>query len=535
MRGVLIIKILPPNWKPIHWCGSLPFLLALLILVTSAAPAATAGTREKPEKLSHKKLTELLDTLEKQVYYGGCMIPKGDTLGGLVVVVAGALDIQDEGVLLGDAWVINGKLILNGSALIDGSVKMVNSSDYLSHDARITGDVEYYRCECRLDDETFESDGEVVFLKHEDPTAVKTKLAIKSGSPSRVDYEIVRLGLERRNDRHEEPYIRGHALLHVPIWKESGGHCGFDIDIAVPLGGEKLTLLIRGFKQTETNDAWMVSRLENGLIVLCSGDDFSDYWERRGGELGLQCRPSETLELAALLSMQEDVSLEAMSIPSLFYSKDKYRENPAIDDGDRLALAFRIMHDSREDEAWRKNAWLLGLWIEKGFSDGWGEFSYTAFDIDINRYNYLPRGMTLDLRAKLFSSFDSVPKQISRSLNGYGGIRGARDIPFEVQRGDRLVLFSVEVRKRLPDLWLIKSLFSYWDLLLFSDIGLLAEAENKTAPLDFLEAPFDEWKKTAGVGISGASFLPYIGLYMAQDLDSESFSPRVILRLERSF
>jgi len=497
--------------------------------------AAAAGTKEKPEKLSPQKLTQLLDVSGKQVYYGGCLVSKGDTLTGFIVVVDGALDVQDEAVLSGDAWVINGKLILNGSALIDGSVHLVNGSDYLSHDARITGEVDYYKCECRLDDERFESDGGVVFLKSEDPRAVKTKLKVKPGSPSRVDYKIVRLGLERKNDRHKDPYIRGHALLHVPIWKETGGHLGFNVGISIPLVGDRLALLLRGFKQAETNDAWMVSRLENGLIVLCSGTDFSDYWERRGGEFGLLYRPSETIMLDATLSLQEDVSLEAMAIPSLFYSKDRYRANPAIDDGNRCAFAFRVTYDDRVEEGWRKNAWLLGLWIEKGFSNGCGDFSYTAFDIEINRYNYLPREITLDLRAKLFSSFDRIPKQISRSLNGYGGVRGAHDIPFDVQRGDRLVLFSVELGKRLPDLPLVKSLFSYWDLLLFSDIGLLAAAESKRDPLGFLETPFDEWKKTVGLGISGESFLPYIGLYVAQDLDNEDFSPRVIFRLERSF
>lgn len=523
------------NRNPVLLSGSPFILLIWLILEISATPAVAAGTKEKPQKLSHKKLTGLLDVAEKQVYYGGCLLSKGDSLVGLIVVVGGALDMQDGTVLRGSAWVINGKLILNGSALIDGSVHLVNGSDYLSHDARITGEVEYYKCECTLDDEKFESDGEVLFLKAEDPRAVKTKLKIRPGSPSRVDYEIVRLGLERKNDRHKDPYIRGHALLHVPIWKETGGHLGFDVEIAIPLGGDRLSLLLRGFKQTETNDAWMVSRLENGLIVLCSGIDFSDYWERRGGEIGIIYKPFETLMLDAILSLQEDVSLEAMAIPSLFYSKDRYRPNPAIDDGTRCALAVRIAYDGRVEEAWRKSAWLLSLWMEQGFSDGCGDFSYTAFDIDINRYNYLSRGMALDLRAKLFSSFDRIPKQISRSLNGYGGVRGARDFPFEVERGDRLALFSVEFRKRLPDLRFVKSLFSYWDLLLFSDIGLLAVAENKTAPLEFLDTPFDEWVKTVGLGISGESFLPYVGLYVAQDLDDEDFNPRVILRLERSF
>jgi hypothetical protein len=358
---------------------------------------------------------------------------------------------------------------------------------------------------------------------------------VRPGSPSRVDYEIVRLGFRRRNDRHRDPYVRGHALLLVPIWKETGGHLGFDVALSVPLGGDKLALQLGGFKRTETNDAWMLSRFENGLIMLHTGDDFSDYWERRGGELGVEYRWSETTTLGAAVSLQDDVSLTARAIPSLFYPKDKYRENPAVDDGTRCAAAFRLTYDSREDEAWRKNAWLIGMWIEKGIRDGCGDFSYTAFDVELCRYHFFPRGISMNLRGKLFSTFNEIPAQISRSLNGYGGLRGARDIPFAVQRGDRLALFSVEGRKRLPDVWLLRSLFSYWDLILFSDIGLLVAAANKRAPLEFLEAPFEDWKKTVGLGFCGESFFPYIGLYVAQDLDRVGFSPRVIFRLERSF
>ena len=82
---------------------------------------------------------------------------------------------------------------------------------------------------------------------------------------------------------------------------------------------------------------------------------------------------------------------------------------------------------------------------------------------------------------------------------------------------------------------LFKTIFSRWDLLLFSDIGILASAENKEAPFRFLTNSSDVWKKTVGAGISGESLLPYIGFYVAQDLDAERLEPRYILRFNRSF
>jgi hypothetical protein len=209
--------------------------------------------------------------------------------------------------------------------------------------------------------------------------------------------------------------------------------------------------------------------------------------------------------------------------------------NPAIDDGERLTLSMRLEYDGRDEEGWRRSAWRFDLWFEKGLEAGSADFSYEAFDIDVARYQYLGRRSRIDLRGKVFSAFSPVPGQLRRTLGGYAGVRGARDIPFPVEKGDRLALFSVEARTRLPDVWGLRSLFSYWDILVFSDIGLLAEAGNKESPFGFFKTPFEEWVKTAGLGFSGQSFLPYVGFYIAHDLDRDRFEPRAILRFEQSF
>jgi hypothetical protein len=487
------------------------------------------------EKIKPEQLTAMVDLPSRKVYYGGLMIAAADTVAGPVIVIKGSLDVQDGAVLNGDAWVINGDMILTGTAAIGGRACLVNGSEYLSHDASIRGGIEYYRCECRLDDEKFEDSGEVLFLKEEDPRAVRTKIAFSPGRPTRVDYEAVRLGLMRENDRHRNPYTRVHAFLHVPIWKDSGGFLGFDAGVSVPISGDRLRLEIAGFKRTESNDEWQIGRLENGFIVMMTADDYLDYWERRGGEIGLSWILTEYLTLDGHVSFQKDVSLDAMRIPSLLRSTRRYRENPAIDEGERLAVDLRIGYDSREDESWRRSAWRLELWMEKGFDAGQADFPYEAFDIELARYQYLGRSSRVDLRGKVFSTFSHVPGQITRTLGGYAGVRGARDMPFPVEKGDRLALFSVEARTRLPDLWGVRSLFTRWDLIVFSDMGLLADAGNKEAPFGFLDTPFGEWVKTAGIGFCGQSFLPYVGFYIAQDLDREKFEPRALLRFEKTF
>ncbi len=508
-------------------------LLALVVLGSLAYAGDTDP--DKIEKLSPKELTGLLDRSDRQVYYGGVMVAAGDTLAGPVVIVAGALDIQNGGVLDGDAWVINGQLILTGTARINGRVDLVNSADFRSFQAEVTGGVTQYRCECRLDAPRYEKDGILLFEKHEDPTIVRTRPTLGLGGGNRVDAGTAEVGLQRINKLHKKPYTRGRAMVQFPWSNNTRGYLGFDMDLAVPLRGHKLDLLIRGFKKTYTNDYWQIDQTESGWIMALAAVDYPDYYDRQGGELGLKYHPSDCLRLETTVSFQREVSLKANSSSSWFYPNHKLRANPAIDEGERLAVSTSVVFDTREEPVRPGDAWRLSGTVEKGIADGPGDFSYTTATADVRRYNLLPLGLRLAARARIFTTFDRIPRQVTQSMNGYGGVRGLADDPFAVHRGDRLALISGELRAPLPELPVFRWLFSRWDLVVFSDIGMLTQAENGKAPLRFLDTPFDQWKKSAGVGISGESFLPYFGVYVAQDLDRERKGARVIVRMHRSF
>jgi outer membrane protein assembly factor BamA len=218
----------------------------------------------------------------------------------------------------------------------------------------------------------------------------------------------------------------------------------------------------------------------------------------------------------------------------LFNSNDRLPPNPPIDDGVRTTVSGSLVYDSREEPAWPGSAWRLRLWGEKGFDGGPGEFDYGAFQFELNRYQNLPYDLHLDVRGRLFSTIDPAPSQTYQTLGGYGGIRGLTDHPFPVYRGDRLALLSGELRRSLPDVRYISAFFTSWNVILFSDIGLLALAEDPYDSFGFLDAPFEDWGKSIGLGVSGESILPYVGVYVAHDLDRGG-SLRAILRIERSF
>ena len=98
-----------------------------------------------------------------------------------------------------------------------------------------------------------------------------------------------------------------------------------------------------------------------------------------------------------------------------------------------------------------------------------------------------------------------------------------------------MVRLATEFRYELPELPVVRWIYSRWDMLGFADAGLLAEAQNPTSPFGWLDTSFDDWKKTVGLGVSGESFMPYLGLYVAREINGERTSPRFIIRLERSF
>ncbi|MBN1885995.1 MAG: BamA/TamA family outer membrane protein [Candidatus Krumholzibacteriota bacterium] len=506
--------------------------IATTILCLAAAVAAAAGDRET--KLSPEELSLLLDRSPQLVLYGGYTVEPGDTLRGPVVVVRGALDVRGGGIVDGDVWVVNGRLILAGASGVTGRAHLVDSEIYLSHDGRVDGGIARYRCSCRLDDELFESTGELLFVEYVDPRAVRTAFAFEPGAPSRVDYHLVSVGLKRENDLHRDPYVKGRAMLRLPLWKESHGLLGFEAGIEIPIGGGGTALHLEAFKTSETEDDRLLSRLENGVITSLTGDDFLDWYEKRGGRVGLTIRSGGRWIVESAFLLQEELSLEARGIPSLLFPRDTYRPNPAIADGTRMAFSTSITLDTRD--GWEEETgWFCRLRAEKGFADGPGTFSYETLEIDARRYTDLPRGIRLDLRGRLFTAFDRLPSQLTQSLNGYAGVRGLRDLPFDPPRGDRVAFASAELRVPMPPAPLLRRLWSRWDLLFFSDAGLVALAGDPRSPLGFLDRSAESWGQTAGVGVSGESLLPCVVLAVAWDLDGSFDEPRVILRAQRSF
>lgn len=509
-------------------------VVCLTLALLCIAPPLAAKT-DRPRKLSPKVLTEKIQSQECDVHYGDLSIVAGDTAVGPIAVAEGSLDLAAGSVLTGTVWIVNGDLILSGDARLDGAVYLVNGQVFQARDATVSGPVKKYRCECRLDAARFEKTSDAVFIRKANPNALGIRKEIGLGPVNRADYSSAIAGVARGDPDFLRPHWRGHAHLIFPFRQNTRGYLGFDMDVAVPVNGRKAELRVAGFKKTVSNDDWQLSGNENAAALELTHNDFFDYYERSGGRVALWLHPAWEWQFEGGVYFDHSQSLETRSVPSLANNKRPLRDNPPIDQGEILGATFRATFDTRVSPEHPTSAWLGNVQLEHGFAAGPSDFAFTSLTLDLSRYNRLWRAFNIDFHGRIFTAFDDLPRQRQQSLNGYGAVRGLHDIPFDVRKGDRLALFSSELRVPMPDLPILKILYSRWDLTAFGDLGLLALDGGSEGAFSFLDMSLDHWGKSIGVGISGESFLPYLGFYVAQDLDRNDKRPRFIIRANRSF
>lgn len=502
------------------------------LLFDAATGISESGT---PAKISPRELTRSLTSKLLSFHYGAFSVGAGQVLDSSIAVAEGALDLSAGSLVKGEVWVINGNLILGGDAHIDGTVHLVNGSLFQSKESTISGTIQQYRCECRLDQDRYHKNKQVAFRSKVDPKSLKPRLVAGAGPDTRVDYSTVFIGVARGNPENPRPHWRGDARLIVPFRENTRGFVGFDAGLQIPLTKRGTTLHVEGFKKTVTNDDWQFTSKENSAALILTHNDFLDYYERSGAAIGVTFHPSKPLSLDGGIYLDHSQSLSTRGVASLANNRLPLRDNPAVDRSEIFGTMFIARYDTRDDPLRPSSAIYGQLLIDAGWKVHPGDFDFATVTLDLRRYNRLWWGINLDMRGRLFTATRDLPRQRLQALNGYGGVRGLHDIPFPDRRGDRLALLSAELRVPLPAIPVFKIVFTRWDMLLFADAGILRLEGGSAGAFKFLNTDHRAWGKSVGFGISGESFLPYVGLYVAQDLDGRNKHPRFIIRAERSF
>ncbi|MBD3161780.1 MAG: hypothetical protein GF346_05890, partial [Candidatus Eisenbacteria bacterium] len=157
----------------------------------------------------------------------------------------------------------------------------------------------------------------------------------------------------------------------------------------------------------------------NTVTALVAGDDFDDYFRRKGWEIGI-FRSISGIDLDLSFRIEDQESVPAATDFSLFGGDDPFRPNPAIDDGEARIL----MLEMDPSESFDRAILLRGEGAFAGSGLG-GDFDYRSGAAEATGIVRPWLGDRAILRlAGAIVEGDSVPYQAAHHLGGFATLRG---------------------------------------------------------------------------------------------------------------
>jgi hypothetical protein len=345
---------------------------------------------------------------------------------------------------------------------------------------------------------------------------------------NRVDGLYVQLGV----DTNWKPpallrfFAHGGYAFQGKAWRYEIG-----LERWLQLGPAHLTLGIRNYDLTHTEDEWLLPTVENSAAAFFFREDFMDYYRVTGTRFQLRADLFCFLNVELAYLLDEHESLKRNTNWSLFGGDKKFRDNPSATEGSVHSLLFRLGYDSRDDFMEPASGFLIEAVYEKAGEEFGGQLDFDRFLLDLRRYLYLTRYENIDFRFRLGSASGDVPDQKAFDLGGLGSLRGYKHKEF--RDFDRMVLGNLEYRiglGRLSSRWMEDH-----QIIPFYDFGL-AWASNDTGSLI---AGFDQLKarriKTSvGIGFSTGPG-DRLRINVARRLDDHDEPLVVTVRIHRIF
>jgi hypothetical protein len=506
-------------------------LLSAMVLLCAVVTCADAfGAMDRRAKISVKDLEKIINRPNTTVVHGTLDLGEGQVVKGNVVVIEGDLEMQSGSAVQGDATVIAGDALLNGQCTVDGDLRIVTGFYYASDLATITGKIIMLEGNYTLK-KYDESTGHVELQAMKDVNRHRFSASVLPGPFNRVDGQNFDFSIDYKRPEG----VAGSSFegtLRIPTEDTHDKFVQFRGTFSMPLLEERLRLDVEGFKITDTEDRWRTGDFENSIIAFFVSNDDRDYYEKTGGSVKLSYNLMEEVTVTGSLGSAEYRSLGARSPFTLFQRTD-FRPNPPVFEGHLTELKIGVVYDTRFDVYFPSDAWFVDAGIRSGLDFMDGDATYTILEGTVRRHQKLARGNFLDLRFKFAGATDALPPQRTFSMGSFGGVRGKDWDSWSSPRGDRLLLGNVEYRRHLSPVRFVRSVFTNWWLVAFYDAGALFASDD---PKDFgtlLSDAGDHSGSGAGLGVSGSSFVPYLGFFLAKDLDTDSW--RFIVRLNRPF
>ncbi len=563
--------------------------LALLTVgVLSAAPAAHAQQREAPTRDVAAAAVATYNAERTLRVTGVFEVAAQRTIEGDVAVLNGPVRIA--GRITGTLAAINADVRLSPGASVGGLI-VVGGTISGRDAATVRGDVlrqpellRYHLAEERL-------------VPEEEPTyddAWWKRRARRRPEPSndRSWHDFTFTSAHTYNRVEGLPILIGPRIRQVTssgrftldafgVVRTAGpvrwdrGTLGHDVTGELQLG-RKLGLGVGGrtFDIVDAVEDWQLSDGETGLAAFALRRDFRDYYRRHGGLGFVKLHAGADADLTISFGNERWESARDRAPISLMRGDERWRLNPAMDEGTVHLATTRLRVDTRRRESALLGGWYLDADIERGTGTLARDpglltviprpeaVAYTRGFVDLRRYTRLSPDAALNLRivAGGWMSGDRLPMQRRFSVGGPGTLPGydfrgswrvrpdvltcgGTALPGAPALCDRVMLFQAEyrsdfhvgwVRNDARDDWWRPGFNEHASWVLFADAGrgwsVGAPDLATTYAKDDLP-PLSTFRADIGTGLDFGSF----GVYVAKATTTAREPVNVIVRLSHRF
>lgn len=280
------------------------------------------------------------------------------------------------------------------------------------------------------------------------------------------------------------------------------------------------------YKKTATQDDWICDHYENMIFALIAKQDYRDYYEKEGGEVGLRfyAGPYGTLGVQYSYDnldwMDAHPRLWSMLGPDRFrrnwssLPQDYLQDNHSDFTGKMSLFKLTYELDMLSQYYNPPSGWWAKFEYEKSGGDLKGDLSYSRWWITGIRYQPLNRYLGLKMRVMYGGSSDQLPLFKKFYLGGIRTLYG-----YDIKRfyGDQMFMANIE--------YLINFGSAGMRGKIFFDIG------NVTGQDDNIFSD-GEFKSDVGIGLGFSSDFQIL---LAKALDRSDSDIKVWVQFARSF
>ena len=349
-------------------------------------------------------------------------------------------------------------------------------------------------------------------------------------------YAGIKAERDRLIDRYPEKTFvygsAGYAFAAKEFEYRAGIEKGFFEPFRFALGAEY-------HRVADTPDKWFLSEFENSIAAWLLKEDFHDFYFREGASAYVSQGFGRHLAAELRYNVEEWSAMKKNTNWSLFGGKKRFRDNPAMDEGEIRSVSGSLVLDTRDSRKHPLQGWLVTLEGEHAGDEMESDFTYDRFIADVRRYQPLGVEDGFSLRIRAGSSKGLLPWQRSFHLGGIGSLRAYpyKSLPAgPLAPGvNRMLLGQLEYRlgpNSLPEG--LMGFLDYFHLILFCDSGWIGQAP---AEKEFYEGfggiDVSDFSTDVGIALTNADEDFRVELARRTDTGKKPFV--IAMRLEKTF